>query len=40
MERPGRQNRLDGAAVLLADIDREFDRVQSFLQENLKVIVT
>jgi len=37
MERPGRQNRLDGAAVL---IDREFDRVQSFLQENLKVIVT
>jgi HPt (histidine-containing phosphotransfer) domain-containing protein len=39
MERMGRENRLDGAAVLLADISREFARVQSFVQENLKVVV-
>ena len=39
MERLGRENRLDDAAVLLADIGREFARVQSFLQENLNVVV-
>jgi two-component system sensor histidine kinase/response regulator len=39
MERLGRENRLDAAAVLLADIGREFARVQSFLQENLNVVV-
>ncbi|HSP64159.1 MAG TPA: PAS domain S-box protein [Pyrinomonadaceae bacterium] len=39
MECMGRENRLDDAAVLLADISREFARAQSFLQENLKVVV-
>jgi PAS domain S-box-containing protein len=38
MERMGRENRLDGAPVLLGDIGREFARVQSFLHENLKVV--
>jgi two-component system sensor histidine kinase/response regulator len=38
MERMGRENHLDGATVLLADIGREFGRVQSFLEENLKVV--
>jgi two-component system sensor histidine kinase/response regulator len=36
MERMGRENRLDDAPVLLANISREFARVQFFLQENLQ----
>ncbi len=38
MERLGRENRLDNAPVLLADISQKFARVQSFLQENLPVV--
>jgi PAS domain S-box-containing protein len=38
MERMGRENRLEAAAVLLVDIGGEFARVQSFLRENLKVV--
>jgi PAS domain S-box-containing protein len=36
MERMGRENRLDDAPVMLANISREFARVQFFLQENLQ----
>jgi hypothetical protein len=38
MERLACENRLDDAAVLLRYINREFARIQSFLQRNLKAV--
>src|SRR5258708_39638411 len=38
MERMGRENCLDAAAVLFVPISREFERVQLFLQENLEPV--
>jgi HPt (histidine-containing phosphotransfer) domain-containing protein len=38
LERLGRENQLAGAAVLSAQVSREFERVQLFLAENLEQV--
>ena len=38
LERLGRENQLNGAAALSAQIDHEFARVRPFLKENLALV--